>query len=446
MGTTRKYAVIDPATGKLDRRIFSDQAVYDDEMEKIFGRAWLMIGHESLVPEPDDFFHTYMGEDPVILTRDGQGRLHALLEHVPPPRQPRRALRRRQRQALHVHLSRLDLPQRRRPRTRPGQVRGLLRRARQGVARAHRGARRDLCRIVFATWAKDAPSLEAYLGDARWYLDTVFNRRDGGMQALGPMKWLEPVNWKTLVDNCSDNYHVPTSHLSSARVQTRYLGPPAAVARGPVRAAPTSTPLSTGTRSPSATPMTTRRASCTACRRRRCSCSRSTTSATMPEVERRLGTLRARRVQLGNHSIFPNGILGLRLALPRGPLKTEFWHFVLVDRDAPEEIKRAIRIGSQANNGAAGMFEQDDVDNWRQVTDASTSRLGRQHPQDLSMGLGHAGPHPDYPGLVSERYISENNQRLFYRRWEEFMNAESWADIPLDPITARFDGTATMRG
>ena len=80
--------------------------------------------------------------------------------------------------------------------------------------------------IVFATWATDAPSLEAYLGDARWYLDTLFNRRDGGMQALGPMKWLEPVNWKTMVDNCSDNYHVPTTHQSSARVQTRYLGRP----------------------------------------------------------------------------------------------------------------------------------------------------------------------------------------------------------------------------
>ena len=79
MGTTRKYAVIDPATGKLDRSIFSEQAVYDDEMEKIFGRAWLMIGHESLVPGTDDFFHTYMGEDPVILTRDAEGRLHALL-------------------------------------------------------------------------------------------------------------------------------------------------------------------------------------------------------------------------------------------------------------------------------------------------------------------------------------------------------------------------------
>jgi hypothetical protein len=26
------------------------------------------------------------------------------------------------------------------------------------------------------------------------------------------------------------------------------------------------------------------------------------------------------------------------------------------------------------------------------------------------------------------------------------MNAESWAEIPIAPITARFEGTATIRG
>src|SRR6266700_3329337 len=365
MGNTRKYAVIDPATSKLDRRIFSDQAVYDEEMEKIFGRAWLMIGHESLVPVVDDFFHTYMGEDPVILTRDGQGRLHALLNMC--RHRGNRVVRcddgnaKRFMCTYHGWTYRndgaLDHV--------PGESEAyydVLDTASLGLIEARV---ETYAGIVFATWAKDAPSLDDYLGDARWYLDTVFNRRDGGMQALGPMKWLEPVNWKTLVDNCSDNYHVPTSHLSSARIQTRYLGRPLLF--------------------------------------------HEYHDATMPEVERRLGALRARRVQLGNHSIFPNGILGLRLALPRGPLKTEFWHFVLLDRDMPEELKQEIRIGSQANNGAAGMFEQDDVDNWRQVTGASTSRLGRRHPQDLSMGVGRAGPHPDYPGLVSERYISENN-------------------------------------
>ncbi len=134
--------------------------------------------------------------------------------------------------------------------------------------------------------------------------------------------------------------------------------------------------------------MTTCPATCTACRDETMRLFQEYHEATMPEVERRLGALRARRVQLGNHSIFPNGILGFRLALPRGPLKTEFWHFVLLDRDVPEELKRAIRIGSQANNGAAGMFEQDDVDNWRQVTAASTSRFARRHPAGSVDGRG----------------------------------------------------------
>ena len=84
--------------------------------------------------------------------------------------------------------------------------------------------------IVFATWAKDAPSLEAYLADARWYLDTVFNGRDGGTQALGPMKWVEPVNWKTLVDDCSDNYHVPTSPSLQRPGPDPLTRPPASVA------------------------------------------------------------------------------------------------------------------------------------------------------------------------------------------------------------------------
>jgi hypothetical protein len=141
-----------------------------------------------------------------------------------------------------------------------------------------------------------------------------------------------------------------------------------------------------------------------------------------------------------------NGILGLRLALPRGPQRTEFWHFVLLEKDAPEAIKHVIRTGIQANNGAAGLFEQDDIDNWRQVTAASRSPIARQYAQKLSMGVGHAGMHLHYPGLVSKRYISEHNQRHFYRHWQAFMNAESWADIPLDPITARFEGTATMQG
>ena len=328
MGATQKYAIIDPETGKIDRRIFIDQAIYDEEMEKIFGRAWLMIGHESLVPKVNDFFHTYMGEDPVILTRDSQGRLHALLNMC--RHRGNRVVRCDDGNARHFMCTyhgwtyandgTLEYV--------PGESEAYY----NALDRPSLGlieARVDTyAGIVFATWAADAPSLEAYLGDARWYLDTVFNRRDCGMQALGPMKWLEPVNWKTLVDNCSDNYHVPTSHLSSLLVQSRYLGRPR-LSHEEQFQSPNKHVFVNGHS------LTFREVDDNTPRYVH-GMSRDTFhifqehyNATLPEVERRLGTFRARQVQLGNHSLFPNGVLGFRLALPRGPLQTEFWHFVL---------------------------------------------------------------------------------------------------------------------
>jgi phenylpropionate dioxygenase-like ring-hydroxylating dioxygenase large terminal subunit len=209
-----------------------------------------------------------MGEDPVILTRDGQGRLHALLNMC----------RHRGNRVCHVddgNVKRfmctyhgwtyrndgaLEYV--------PGESEAYydaLDRPSLGLIEARV---ETYAGIVFATWAKDAPSLEAYLGDARWYLDTLFNRRDCGMQALGPMKWLEPVNWKTMVDNCSDNYHVPTSHLSSARVQSRYLGRPR-LSHEDQFASPNRHAFVNGHRSPFPTRTTTCLATCTACRRRR---------------------------------------------------------------------------------------------------------------------------------------------------------------------------------
>ena len=266
------------------------------------------------------------------------------------------------------------------------------------------------------------------------------------MEAIGPIKWIEPVNWKTPVENCSDNYHVPTTHLSGVIVQARHLGVPRLSHEQQFQSP--NKHLSVNGHS-----ITVRFLEKEDQARQFHGVSKENRHLfeeyyrdTLPEAERRLGSFRARRMELGNHSLFPHGVLGFRLAHPRGPLKTEFWHFVLLEKNMPAELKRALRMGSGNNNGVTGLFEQDDMDNWRGVTQSSRSPVGRNYAHELSMGIGHAGPHPDYPGQVAERYISESNQRNFYRRWEEFMNAEDWSDIRIDPITAEFEGTATMKG
>jgi len=62
--------LVDVATGHVSREIFVNEAIYQQELEQIFARAWLFVGHESQVPKPGDYFVSCMGEESVIVCRD----------------------------------------------------------------------------------------------------------------------------------------------------------------------------------------------------------------------------------------------------------------------------------------------------------------------------------------------------------------------------------------
>ena len=451
MVVSQKYNVIDPETGGLDRSVFVDQDMYQDELEKVFGRSWLMLAHESLIPNPNDFFLAYMGEDPVIITRDARGGVHVFLNMC--RHRGNRVVRADDGNAKNFMCTYhgWTFSNEGRLVSVPGLQEayyGELDVERLGLVEARCDTYAGL---IFACWAEDAPGLEAYLGDARWYLDLRFNRRDCGMVAIGPQKWIEPSNWKMSVDNSSDNYHVTVSHFSSSLVLFR---------RNPARRAGTGGPGNARAlyESP-ARHLSVNGHSLTAqvVDEGAPRYNRAVTpevipiidefyKRTLPEAEKRLGSFRARRLRLGNHSIFPHTVLGLRLAHPRGPFNTEFWSFQTYEADAPKEYVKSLQLDHDQQNGVSGMFEQDDQDNWIQVTQAGRSPRARKHLSYIPMGLGRAGPSDQFPGTVAEKFISESNQRLFYARWQEFMNAGSWEDIHIDPITATYEGTATFKG
>ncbi len=77
--TTNLVSMIDHQHGVISREIFVSPDFYREELEKLFARAWLFVGHESQIPNPGDFFVSRMGEESVILCRDTQGKMHVFL-------------------------------------------------------------------------------------------------------------------------------------------------------------------------------------------------------------------------------------------------------------------------------------------------------------------------------------------------------------------------------
>ena len=61
-------------SGEGDFRIhvdaYTDAEVFDFEMERIFSQWWVYVAHTSEIVERGDYKTTFMGRQPVIVSRD----------------------------------------------------------------------------------------------------------------------------------------------------------------------------------------------------------------------------------------------------------------------------------------------------------------------------------------------------------------------------------------
>ena len=55
------HGLVDTAEGWISREIFVSPEAFRGELERLFTRAWLFVGHESQIPNPGDFFASRMG-------------------------------------------------------------------------------------------------------------------------------------------------------------------------------------------------------------------------------------------------------------------------------------------------------------------------------------------------------------------------------------------------
>ncbi|HWM18959.1 MAG TPA: Rieske 2Fe-2S domain-containing protein [Ilumatobacteraceae bacterium] len=64
--------------GRVNGLAYTDPAVFEAELERIFTSGWVFVGHESEVPAAGDFVTRRLGLDPVIMVRDRGGDVHVM--------------------------------------------------------------------------------------------------------------------------------------------------------------------------------------------------------------------------------------------------------------------------------------------------------------------------------------------------------------------------------
>src|SRR3954469_17550736 len=68
---------------RVHRSVYTDQAIFDAEMEKIFERIWVYCGHESQVKAPGDYHAVTIGRQPMLMVRQQDGSIRVLYNRCP---------------------------------------------------------------------------------------------------------------------------------------------------------------------------------------------------------------------------------------------------------------------------------------------------------------------------------------------------------------------------
>lgn len=204
---------------RVHDRVYTDPAVFELEMTRLWGRAWIFVGHDSQLPAPGDFITTRMGREPVIVVRGRDGAIHVLIN---------RCSHRGTRVCNDAagRATRFRCPYHGWTYAADGRLVGVplgksypagfdLEDPALGLARA---ARVDAYRgFIFATLSADGPDLMAWLGPAASIIDDLCDRSpDGRVEVTGGVhKHVIHGNWKLQLENLNDLAHPAFVHESS---------------------------------------------------------------------------------------------------------------------------------------------------------------------------------------------------------------------------------------
>ena len=206
---------VDPEHGlyRGRREAFTDPELFELEMKYIFEGNWIYLAHESQLPNNNDYLTTYIGRQPIVISRDKEGQLHALINACS---HKGAMLCRRKKDnrgtftcPFHGWTFRNNgkLLKVKDPRGAgyPEQFNTEGSHDLTKVARfeSYRG-------FLFGSLNPDVVPLTEFLGGAAKVIDMIVDQSPDGLEVLkGSSTYTYDGNWKVQAENGADGYHVP---------------------------------------------------------------------------------------------------------------------------------------------------------------------------------------------------------------------------------------------
>lgn len=207
----------------LDGSVYTDPQIFEEEIDKIFYRGWVFVGHDSEIPNPGDYVTRMLGREPVMMQRNARGEVKVLVNRC-----THRGNLLRNRDSGNARAitcpyhgwsfsldgDLVDVP-----------YRGGFKKDCSGLGLDRPVMVDSVHGFVFASFNPNVESLTSFLGGAITLFDRMAEQSPVGKIRLsaGWIKQKFDSNWKMLPENDTDGYHVNSVHLSFVRaIRSQY--------------------------------------------------------------------------------------------------------------------------------------------------------------------------------------------------------------------------------
>lgn len=402
---------------RVHTSMYTDPAIFELEMDKVFNNTWVWVAHVSEVPEAGSYKSHFVGRQPVIVVRDRKKQIHVLLNRC------------RHRGATvcehkkgktnsfvcpyHGWSYALD-----------GSLRGVPHPESYGDC-LDKGEYplvslrvEEYAGMIFATFKDDIEPLVDFLGPAKKWMDLFMKQGAGyGIKVSGEHRFRFPGNWKIQLENTTDAYHFPLVHksfLSSVDKETEEMldfvnGPGYVEDLGNGHSVIVMIPNLIDLEEELDRPIPARFEELAAELR----------SEGMEEEQvRRI--VRAVGGTGFNLNIFPNVACSMaffRVLQPISVKETEIHHAVITMDGGPAAANRARLRIHEHFQGPLGFGTPDDSEAWERV------QKGASAGEDLWILLnrGLPGEKPSEDGLIGD-VSAETGMRAAYSQWKKLMS------------------------